>query len=203
MIFNPIIVKKFETTASTAIISVSNLDEWNAFVTACSIISSNVRVELMADIDCGGATYNALTFAGDFNGNNHIISNATFSAAGDNSGMFASIGPGQIIANLVLNGITVESGTNAGVLAGTIEGEENSRALIQNVQVWGGSTSGTTNAGGIAGSISFADVKYCGIYNTTIRVTYADGYAGGIAGISSGFITQCYSVSNPTALLSS
>ncbi|MGM9607105.1 MAG: InlB B-repeat-containing protein, partial [Oscillospiraceae bacterium] len=175
-------------------------EDWASFISLASQISSTQLVVLDKDIDCGGATYTTLTFAGNFNGKNHIISNATFSAVDGYSGMFKTIGPDQKVCNLVLNNVTAKyASTYSGILAGSISGTEGHNALVQNVQVWGGTASGRS-AGGIAGFIFFADVKYCGSYNTTITGV-ANG--GGIGGISYGFITQCYSVSNPTALLSS
>lgn len=176
-----------------------NNADWAAFIEKAADISTNQRVELMADIDCGGVTYNALTFAGDFNGNNFTISNASFNAVDGNSGMFASIGPGQKVCNLVLDNVTAKTAnTYAGVLAGQIAGTEGSRALVQNVQVKNSSATGRS-AAGIAGFVFFADVKYCSSRDTTITGA-ANG--GGIAGISYGLISNCYSTCSPTALLS-
>ena len=186
--------------AQADVLPIYNNTDWEAFVENASLVAAGQRVELMDDIDCGGAAYSALTFAGDFNGNNFIISNASFHAVNGNSGMFAVIGPDQKVCNLVLDNVTAKyAGTYSGVLAGSISGTEGHNALVQNVQVWGGETSGRS-AGGLAGYVFFADVQYCSSRDTTIT-GMANG--GGIGGISYGQITQCYSVSNPTALLSS
>ncbi len=176
-----------------AVLYIRNADDWASFVNSASQVSSSQRVELMGDIDCANATYTALTFAGDFNGNNKTISNATFNASGENSGLFAAIGEGQVVANLTLSNITVKNATNAGVLAGSID-----RATVQNVQVRGGGVTGR-NAGGMVGYTFLSSIRYCSARNT--RVT-GSANGGGIAGISYSQIIDCYSVCSPTALLS-
>lgn len=186
-------------TANESVLPIYNSTDWAAFVQKAASITSSQWVELLASIDCDNATYTPLTFAGDFNGNNFTISNATFSASSGYSGMFKSIGADQKICNLVLDGITAKyAGTYSGVLAGQISGTEGHNALIQNVQVKNSSASGRS-AGGIAGFIFFADVTYCSSRNTTIT-GIANG--GGIGGISYGQITNCYSTCGPTALQS-
>lgn len=186
-------------TDEASVLPIYNNDDWNAFIQKAASISSSQRVELMGPIDCGNATYAPLTFAGNFNGNNFTISNATFSASSGYSGMFKTIGADQKICNLVLDNITASyASTYAGVLAGSVSGTEGHKALIQNVQVKNSSASGRS-AGGIAGFIFFADVTYCSSRNTTIT-GIVNG--GGIGGISYGQITNCYSTCAPTALQS-
>lgn len=180
-----------------AVLTISSPADWDAFISLASQITSDQRVVLACDINCNDATYTTLTFAGDFDGSNHTISNATFTASNSNSGMFHTIGAGQKICNLTLSNVTAEyAGTYAGVLAGTVSGTEGNHALIQNVHVVNGSVSGRS-AGGIAGFIFFADVKYCSSTGTAIS-GLANG--GGIGGISYGFISQSYSTASPTAM---
>lgn len=186
--------------AEANVLPIRDNTDWAAFIEHAADINAGQRVELKASIDCGNATYSALTFKGDFNGNNRTISNASFSAVDGNSGMFAVIGPGQKVCNLILDNVSAKTAsTYAGVLAGQIAGTEGNRAQVQNVQVKNSSATGRS-AAGIAGFVFFADVKYCSSRNTTITGA-ANG--GGIAGISYGRITDCYSTCSPTALLSS
>ncbi len=189
-----------ELNNGNLILNIDNEDDWASFVANASRVSSTQRVELNLNIDCQNASYTSLTFSGNFDGNGKTISNASFTAVDGNSGMFASIGPGQKVCNLVLENVNAKSAsTYAGVLAGKIAGSEGNRALVQNIQVKNGSAVGRS-AAGIAGFVFWADVKYCSSRGTTITGV-ANG--GGIAGISYGSITDCYSTASPTALLSS
>lgn len=184
--------------AGASTLTIETDEDWASFISLASSIGSSKLVVLNADINCGGATYTSLTFGGNFNGNGKTISNATFNANGDNSGMFATLGPDQIVANLTLSNITVKSATNAGVLAGSISGSEGHRPLIQNVHVSSCSVSGR-NAGGIAGYAFVTDIKFCSNRGTTVTGVVN---GGGIAGISYSVVSNCYATKNATALAS-
>lgn len=170
----------------------------------------------MEDIDCGGATYTTLTFAGNFDGQNKTISNAKFSpAAGAYAdgftesitccGLFNSLHTTQKIVNLKLDSISTTgstltdySGALAGVIDGTVVNGE-PQALIQNVQVTNCSISGRS-AAGVVGFCRGATVKFCSSKDSTIS-GLANG--GGIVGLVSGYmgiVTNCYSTTAPTAL---
>ncbi len=177
--------------------------EWDTFVANSDVVVADQLITLGDDIDCDDTTYQSMTFAGNFNGNGKTISNATFSATSDTpsgescSGMFATLGHGQIVANLTLDNIDVEyAGEYAGALAGMVDGWSNDRALVQNVQVRNSSVSGRS-AGGVAGFIRNADVRYCSSRDTTIT-GLANG--GGIVGLSNAKVEYCYSTTSPTAL---
>lgn len=177
--------------------------EWDTFVANSDVVVADQLITLGDDIDCDDTTYQSMTFAGNFNGNGKTISNATFSATSDTpsgescSGMFATLGHGQIVANLTLDNIDVEyAGEYAGALAGMVDGWSNDRALVQNIQVRNSSVSGRS-AGGVAGFIRNADVRYCSSRDTTIT-GLANG--GGIVGLSNAKVEYCYSTTSPTAL---
>ena len=182
--------------------TIMNLDDWETFVEYADQADAGQLIVLGTDISCNNATYDPLEFAGNFDGGNHTISNATFRAvntsSGDTcSGMFAKIGPGQVVANLTLQNVTAQySGTYAGVLAGMVDGASNNRALIQNIQVTGSSASGRT-AAGVVGFTRNVDVKFCSSRDTTIT-GLANG--GGVVGINNAHVEYCYSTSSPTAL---
>lgn len=177
-------------------IEIASKQDWDTFVVSASTYSADTRVELLADIDLMEEEYAPVEYVGNFNGNNHTISNATFTAVDGNAGMFKTIGPDQKVCNLVLSNVTASnSDTYSGVLAGAVAGTEGHNALIQNVQVRGGLAFGSS-AGGIAGYISFADVKYCSSTGTEIS-GIVNG--GGIGGISYGQISDCYSTCIPAA----
>lgn len=181
--------------AGDAILYISGSDDWAAFTSRSSEVKSSQRVVLKADIDCGGASYTALIFAGDLDGQGHTISNATFSASGDCNGLFASLSGNQRICNLTLSMITVRSASYAGALAGTASG---GNGIIQNIQVRNCAVSGN-NAGGVIGLTEKATVQYCS--NRGGRVTGLSN-GGGIVGINYGTITDCYAAVSPTATLS-
>ncbi len=183
-------------------VTITTKAEWDTFVEHSDVVVAGQLITLGADIDCEDSTYDSMTFAGSFNGAGFTISNANFRAvstsSGDTcSGMFAKIGPGQVVANLTLQNVTAQySGTYAGVLAGMVDGAGGSRALVQNVQVRNSSASGRS-AGGVAGFIRNADVRYCSSRDTTIT-GLANG--GGIVGLSNAKVEYCYSTTSPTAL---
>ena len=189
------------TGGETAVIKTDS--DWDIFVQYASEVDPGQLVILEKDIDCDDASYPALTFAGNFDGGNHSISNVTFepvdhpSTGEEVAGMFATLGHGQIVANLELRNVTVEYSANyAGALVGMADGWSNDRALVQNVQVRNSSVSGRS-AGGVAGFIRNADVVYCSSRDTTITGV-ANG--GGIVGLSNGKVEYSYSTTTPTAL---
>lgn len=181
--------------AGAPVLNITTDEDWTVFLARSGEVTADQRVELEKDIDCGGASHMALPFHGDFNGNNHTISNGTFTANGENSGLFAAIGAGQTVCNLTLSSLTVKNATYSGALAGSISGTEGNRALVQNIQVRGGTVNGRS-AGGVAGYVFFADVKYCSCRTTTIS---GQANGAGIAGINYGVIRDCYSVCSPSA----
>lgn len=183
-------------------VTIYTKDEWDTFVEHSDVVVAGQLITLGDNIDCDNTTYDSMTFAGNFDGNSKTISNATFRAvstsSGDTcSGMFAKIGPGQVVANLTLQNVTAQySGTYAGVLAGMVDGAGGGRTLVQNVQVRNSSASGRS-AGGVAGFIRNADVRYCSSRDTTIT-GLANG--GGIVGLNNSKVEYCYSTTSPTAL---
>lgn len=180
------------------ILPISNPADFESFVAKVGEIESTQCVELQGNVDLGGKTYTAISgFKGDFNGNGYEISNATFTAVGENAGMFATIGANQIVANLTLRDITVRSATYSGALAGSISGTEGRSAKIQNVQIRECTVNGRS-AGGLAGFVIWGDINYCSNRDSRVAGTIN---AGGLAGISYGQFYDCYSVGTATALL--
>ena len=183
-------------------VTITSKTEWDTFVENSDVVIAGQLITLGTDINCENTTYDSMIFAGSFNGAGFTISNAEFRAvstsSGDTcSGMFAKIGPGQVVANLTLQDVTAQySGTYAGVLAGMVDGSGGGRTLVQNVQVRNSSASGRS-AGGVAGFIRNADVRYCSSRDTTIT-GLANG--GGIVGLSNAKVEYCYSTTSPTAL---
>lgn len=189
-----------ESNAST--LPIKDAADFASFVAKASQVSSSQCVVLEEDIDLNNATYTAITnFKGNFNGGNHTLSNVNFTASGDNAGMFATLGAGQVVANLKLSGVTVDASntTYAGVLVGQASGTESNGSglvTIQNVQVSSSTVRGRS-AGGITGFMIWTNVKYCSVTGGTV---YGLVNSGGIAGISYSQITDCYTNLTPTGL---
>ncbi len=163
---------------------ISNIADFASFVSRAEEVPAGQLVRLQNNIDLGENIYSAISdFKGDFDGDNHIISGGTFTAVGDNAGMFAKLGAyngrGQRVGNLKLSGVTVNaSGADyAGILVGNASGTETSSdkfVQIQNMQVTGGSVSGRS-AGGIAGFIHWTTVQYCTVDGTEVSATINGG----------------------------
>lgn len=181
-----------------SVLPISDITDFTAFVARADEVTADQRVELQNDLPLGGASFSSIIgFKGEFDGQNFTISNATFTAVGDNSGMFATLNPGQIIANLKLDTITVNNATNSGTLAGSINGGEGNRPLIQNIQVTNSDVTGR-NAGGIAGYAFLTDLYYCSVNTSAVQGVVN---AGGIAGIAYSRIEDCYATITPTTTL--
>ena len=189
-------------------VTIGSLEDWDTFVANSDKVKDDQLVKLTNNINCQNARYDSMEFAGNFDGDNHVISNASFLAVDSGyynstesdivcSGVFASLGPGQIVTNITLANISAEfSTTYAGVLAGIADGTASNPVHIQNVQVRGGSASGRT-AAGVVGFTRNATVLYCSSTGTTIT-GLANG--GGIVGINNSKVECCYSTTTPTAL---
>ena len=178
---------------------ISDTEDFGAFVVRAAEVPAGQLVRLQDNITLTG-TYTAISgFKGDFVGDNHTITGGTFTAAGDNAGMFATLGAyngrGQRVANLTLESVTVNaSGADyAGILVGNSSGSETSEdkmVLIRNVQVKDSEVS-ARSAGGIAGFAIWTSIRFCSSDELTNVTCTVNG--GGIAGISYGRIRDCYS----------
>lgn len=183
--------------------TIQNLTDFETFVAYSDQAQAGQLIKLGADIECQGNSYPAMEFAGNFNGCGFKISDATFEATSNTpsgeecSGMFSTLGHGQIVANLTLEDIDVEYAAQyAGALVGMADGWSGDEVLIQNVQVRNCGVSGRS-AGGVIGFARNADVIFCSSRDT--RVTgVANG--GGVVGLSNTVVQFCYSTSTPTAL---
>jgi hypothetical protein len=119
------------------------------------------------------------TFAGVFDGNNHIISHLTISGDSD-LGLFGELGPGAIISNLALEEVDINgTGNNVGGLAGANEGS------ITNCYITG-SVRGDDNVGGLVG------YNYLGTITTSYSTSSVSGDRdiGGLVGDNAGIVTS-------------
>lgn len=175
------------------VVEISTPEEFSIFASRAGIMNPGRRVHLAESLDLGGSTFTAIQFNANFDGGGHTLSNATFQANGENSGMFAIVGKGQKIANVTLSNIKVENAQNAGIVAGSVtsgsgDATQTERPLIQNVRVIGGEVTGR-NSAGIAGNTFLADIQFCSVTGTKISGLVN---AGGIASQSYSNINNCY-----------
>lgn len=190
-----------QLNSGAATIYINNEDDWEAFTENSALVPAGKVVELTVDINCGGKSYPSMTFAANFDGGNHTISNATFTPVDGNCGMFAVIGANQTVANVTLQNISSGSlmNTYSGILAGQVSGNnEVSRenCLVQNVHVIGGSVNGRT-AAAVAGYSFGSTIRYCSSEGTSVS-GLANG--AGIVGLTYGTVDTCYSTVEPFGL---
>lgn len=212
--------------SETGTATIKNLTDWETFAAHSAEAPKGKLVILAADIDCGGKTYPALTFNGSFNGYSkgeadtaekvHTISNAKFtkvdsayiasSETGISScGLFNRIIDGQTVANLILENITAQdyNATYSAPLAGIVDGTNNSKARIQNVQTIGCKTQGRT-AGGVIGFLRNGTIEFCSSQKGTSSNINGLANGAGIVGINSAgnaLVINCFCKDiTPTAL---
>jgi len=154
--------------------------------------------KLMADIDLGaytGTQFNIIgyyesysnkkPFEGVFDGNNHSISNFTYSTSrGNRIGIFGYVFHGELLnVRLVDPNVIIDWGDYAGSLAGYVYG-----AKITNCSVEGGSVSGRENVGGLVGRLFSGEMSAC---SSTTSVSGEMGI-GGLIGESRSTLTNCH-----------
>lgn len=118
-------------------------------------------------------------FTGTLDGANHQLRNVVINSAGSaQAGIFETLGASGIVKDLTIKNMTVTSGGNAGLVAGTLAG------TVQNLTVESGSV--TSTGAGFAGMV-------CGVAESTASITNAmikrgtnvsGNTAGGLAGKS-------------------
>jgi hypothetical protein len=169
---------------------------------------------LMADIDMSiytGTQYkiigtSAASFTGSFDGNNHIISNLTYTTAAvvDNVGLFGYI-TNAAIRDLDVENVNISTGGgNVGGLVGyQYSGTITACSVSGSVTSY---TSASSFAGGLVGYQNSGSITSCssaGSVHSASTTTSAS--AGGMVGRQStgGTITSCFSTASVTASVTS
>lgn len=191
------------TTLELDVITISTVEELVAFSAAVNggDTFAGKKVVLAADIDLAGvewkpignvASYPSVTFAGTFDGQNHVIANMKTSDTTPNyasAGLFGSIC--GTVKNVKLTNVSITSSHYAGGIVGYSSANG---AVIENCHVDGGTIKSTPEkigdeydngdkAGGIAGYLVSGDkVINCSVKNLTVTA-YRD--VGGLVGCSS------------------
>ena len=145
--------------------------------------------ELTADLDLTGTTWtpigtNAQPFDLIFDGNNHTISNLSYSdKTVDHVGLFGAV-KNATIRNLTLTNASVTGNSQVGILAGTT-----SSTTITNVGVQG-TVTGKNIVGGLIG---YAPHTHISTSYAAATTSSTHGYAGGMIGqVDRGSITNSY-----------
>ncbi len=146
---------------------------------------SGWTVDLMADIDLGGMTWTPIaSFAGNFVGNNHIISNFHIDATSASGGFFNVIASSNgledvKVKDLILSDVTATVGNaRFGTLANSIQGVVHN-VTVKNITV----TTTHTNAwvGGMAAFMSWPWMTNCTVENLVVDATAGADLIGGFA----------------------
>ena len=142
---------------------------------------------LAADIDMNGQSWTTISrnYYGTFDGAGRTISQIS-------GGLFEDVY--GTVKNLTIQEASVSGSRNyTGMIA-----DELSRGNIENCHVVGGTVTGDTHAGGVAGIIySQATVRAC----SSSATVDGSSYAGGIAGRNNGTILSCHATGTATATL--
>jgi len=161
----------------------------------------NQFVTLTADIDMGGAANlwtpigisATLTFSGNFDGGNNVISNMHIRTSGNNASLFRNVGSSAgstvFFRNLTFTNIDLHMSGNLSFRAGPLFGGPLSnadRVTIDNVHVVGGTITSTdagtgTSVGGLVGRIAHgSSITNCSVVGVNIT---AITVIGGVVGI--------------------
>ena len=135
-------------------------------------------------------------FIGDFDGNNHTISNLTINTSGAGNGilgLFGEIGSGGQIKNLGLIDVSITGGDNSSSLGGLVG--LNYNGTISNCYSTGTVTggSGSEYLGGLVG-LNYGTISNC--YSTGAVSGGNSGALGGLTGYNHGTVSNCYSTGN-------
>ena len=170
-----------QATNTYTVYSAQGLQAW-----AAAVGSNNyTNCTLAADIDMAGQSWTTISrdYYGTFDGAGRTISQIS-------GGLFEDVY--GTVKNLTIQEASVSGSRNyTGMIA-----DELSRGNIENCHVVGGTVTGDTHAGGVAGIIySQATVRACSSSATVNGSTFT----GGIAGQNNGTILSCHATGTVTA----
>ena len=158
--------------------------------------------QLIADIDLTGIAMqpigttndsNQYGFSGIFDGNNHVISNWTYTTGGDCVGLISSL-QGRV-SDLILQNPTIIGNDDVGTLVGCAQGGQ----MIRD-QVVGGTV--TALAGGAAGGLlgtAEQDTLLGAVANCSSSADVSATYAGGLVAVAGSSIIDSYATGTVTS----
>ena len=190
------------------ITTAAQLEQLAVYVNAGNTTYNNKYYKLGNDIDLSdyGANFNSgkgwkpiglnasYAFKGNFDGDNHTITNLYINNSADNTGFFGCVQDGTI-KNLGVEAISITGSGNMGVVVGSFN-----NGTIANCHSSGNIIASAGVAGGVVGYMSGSNYNYCNIYScyatgnvTFSGSTYGFSYIGGIAGhLENCNMNSCY-----------
>jgi hypothetical protein len=154
---------------------------------------------LIADLDLRYVTLTPVgnsssKFTGFFNGNGHIIRNATINASTtDYIGLFGYIDTNGRIAYLGLESATMTSMSSVGGLAGVSYG------TVSHCSAAGTVTGSSYSVGGLVG-VSYGILSHCSASGiVTVTASVNSSYVGGLVGYNTGPVDHCYATGTVTS----
>jgi len=178
--------------------TIASIVDWQELMTTPS--DWNKSLFLTTDIDLAGVNLLPVgnkdtKFNGVFDGNYHIIYNATIEQTyGDNIGIFGYIGTGEII-NLIAENVNITARRWVGGMVGYNESGSISSCYSSGVVT--GNEKSNFNGNYVGGLVGYngSSIGSCG---SIASVSGVDWYVGGLVGYNTGSITDCYSEGNVT-----
>lgn len=153
----------------------------------------NAYYELGCDIDFNGQPWkgNDCEFNGQLNGMGNTLLNLNLSGAG----IFKSLGSKAVVTDLNIDGVKMSATGNSGIIAGEVNGGDNTHAAISNININNVEVSSLdeTTFGCVVGLINlFSTIRDCKVTNVKIDLG-TESVAGGIAGRISTFceVSNC------------
>jgi hypothetical protein len=149
------------------------------------------------DIDMGSAAFTPMgsteyPFRAVFDGLGHTLTNLSINVSADSIGLFRGTKFAQL-RNISFSSLNVQGISYVGSIAGVID----SLTKVQNIQVQSGTLTGTNYVAGITGmSQDSSSISYC---VNKASVNASTGGAGGIVGLSSGFLDHLENWGNITS----
>ena len=127
----------------------------------------------------------------NYDGDGHSVYDVSVKSAG-HAGMFGALGVGCSVSNLKLQSFTISGESDAGALAGTVNGTIVTNVLSVNAGNNDTPITGSGSVGGLVGSATDATIEKCA---AAMPVKSTGGNAGGLIGTVTGStaITACYS----------
>lgn len=119
------------------------------------------------------------TFAGNYDGDNYILSGVVINGK-NQAGIFKHLINGAAISNMIINNVSISNGENLGAIAGSAQ----NTVKLSNINVTG-NISGTNNIGGLIGSCAYG---YIYMDNITMGTSISGNQSIGGA---TGYI-KCY-----------
>lgn len=153
-------------------------------LTLSGAVSSGVFYRLGADITLDAQFTPITGFLGDFDGGSHTITGLLlYAPTSDNQGFFDSLDQGASVHDVVFDGAKIAADSYAGVVAGAIGLNLQSKVILKNITVKNSFVVSNQFSGGIAGDLELVDLTNTTVENTSVGgLKYVGLLGGGVEG---------------------